>query len=1240
VQDSAGAFDSVPNTITLNVTPVADDASITGDIAGAVVEAGGVANAVAGTPAANGTLTVSDVDAGEDHFQTPASLNGTYGTFTFNETTGAWSYTLDNDRAATQALNTGSSVTDTLSVTSADGTASQTITIAITGSNDHALITGDTTGAVVEAGGVLNDALNTPSVSGTLIAQDADAGQSAFQMPSNLVGTYGSFTFDAGTGAWTYVLDNTLTATQALPAGMVVSETLNVASLDGTAAQTITVTITGSNDAPTLVADSRLAAEDSFASGNVLANDSDVDAGSTLSLTQFSIAGIAGSFAAGSTASIAGVGTLTMVANGNYVFVPVADYTGTVPTVTYTASDGALTSTATLVITITPVNDAPVLDLDSNDSSAAGADHVATYVENGAPISIADVDIRITDPDNAVLQGATVTLTNLQPGDVLAAGSMPAGITATQNSANSITLSGSAPLARYEAAIRAITFSNTSENPSTTPRTLQVTVNDGALGSNLATTTINVLAVNDAPIGVADTGSVVEDATLTRTAAAGVLSNDADPDGADPLSVSGIAFGATVGSVGAPIAGLYGTLTLHADGGYSYSANTAGANALAAGQTGVDVFTYTVRDAAGATSTATLTLTVTGTNDAPVVGSASAQVSEEGLAGANADSSGSIDTTNALTATGTIALSDVDSTTLNVTLAAPSTALSSGGTAVTWTSSNGGKTLTGSAGALTVITASIDDAGNYSVTLSGPIDHADPAVEDLKTFDITVNVSDGVASSSGTLKVNVEDDGPVIGTPSNAILFNGAGTVAEGAMQISFGADMGSAAKAVFSGASLDSAGFITANRVDASGSVVSSGHLTYNGSKLQYVSGADGSLTAVDSSNTAVFTVTGNPASGHYTVTMLKTLDPVQVTTATFGSVSAGNNGTYSFSDGTNTFALAATGTAADGTSSTVNTNNNVFGVANNFIDSGERLTLAISAHGSGNASQVTGMSLTAQGLGSGESLTWSAYNSANVLVGSGTVNGSGNGSTNDVAINLTSAHFSGGAFSSIVFGGGGTNTNYKLQLNSIIGNSESLSQVTNIGVNGVDADGDASASQTIGLKFHANTTITGTAAADALAGGAANDTLSGGSGADILVGGGGNDMLTGGAGSDVFMWHLADRGGSGSPAVDTITDFNTATAAAGGDQLDLRDLLQGETSSGGVGNLGNYLHFIVAGGNTTIQISSAGGFSGGYAASAVDQSIVLQSVDLTAGGLLNTDAQIIQDLLQKSKLLVDTGG
>jgi hypothetical protein len=86
----------------------------------------------------------------------------------------------------------------------------------------------------------------------------------------------------------------------------------------------------------------------------------------------------------------------------------------------------------------------------------------------------------------------------------------------------------------------------------------------------------------------------------------------------------------------------------------------------------------------------------------------------------------------------------------------------------------------------------------------------------------------------------------------------------------------------------------------------------------------------------------------------------------------------------------------------------------------------------------------------------------------------------------------------------------------------------------------------------------------------------------------------------------------------------------------LDLRDLLQGEAHDAiSVGNLQNYLHFEAAGGNTTIQISSGGGFVNGYNVGAVDQTIVLQGVNLLSG--FSTDLQVIQDLLNRGKLVTD---
>ncbi|MCT8950463.1 LapA family giant adhesin [Pseudomonas iridis] len=166
-------------------------------------------------------------------------------------------------------------------------------------------------------------------------------------------------------------------------------------------------------------------------------------------------------------------------------------------------------------------NDAPpVIDLDANNSSGAtGADYKVTFTENtpGAGVSIADTDIRITDPDSTMLTGATVVLTNRQDGDALNLGNSVNGITINAISTNgtvTLTLSGNATLADYMQAIKNISFTNNSEDPSTVPRIITVTVTDGGNYSNTATTTVNVVAVNDAPVAAPINVTGTEDTPL------------------------------------------------------------------------------------------------------------------------------------------------------------------------------------------------------------------------------------------------------------------------------------------------------------------------------------------------------------------------------------------------------------------------------------------------------------------------------------------------------------------------------------------------------------------------------------------------------------------------------------------------------------------------------------------------------------------------------------------------------
>ncbi|MFL6630069.1 MAG: beta strand repeat-containing protein, partial [Vitreoscilla sp.] len=163
-------------------------------------------------------------------------------------------------------------------------------------------------------------------------------------------------------------------------------------------------------------------------------------------------------------------------------------------------------------------------------------------------------------------------------------------------------------------------------------------------------------------------------------------------------------------------------------------------------------------------------------------------------------------------------------------------------------------------------------------------------------------------------------------------------------------------------------------------------------------------------------------------------------------------------------------------------------------------------------------------------------------------------------------------------------------------------------------------------------NDTITGGSGNDRLLGGTGNDAISGGAGNDLIVGGTGTDSLTGGGGNDVFRWEFGDHGTAGAPNVGTITDFSSA--AGNKDVLDLRDLLPGANHDGTQpGNIANYLHFDLSGSDTVIHVSSSGGFSNGYVASAEDETIILKGVDLTAAGTQN-DLQIIHTLLNNGQV------
>jgi VCBS repeat-containing protein len=229
VQLSDGNGGEAEQTVTVVVTGVNDAATISGDSAGGVAD-NGVATAT-------GDLDVTDVDTGEAVFQAGSGTT-TYGDFTVG-TDGEWEYVLDDGNTDVQALAGGETLADTFAVSSDDGT-SQTVTITVTGADDAATISGNAAGAVFEDSGA--------AVTGNLDVADVDDGEAAFQTAADST-TYGAYSIDAD-GDWSYDLNDADATVQALAAGEILIDTFVVSSLDGSDTQTVTITITGTNDAP------------------------------------------------------------------------------------------------------------------------------------------------------------------------------------------------------------------------------------------------------------------------------------------------------------------------------------------------------------------------------------------------------------------------------------------------------------------------------------------------------------------------------------------------------------------------------------------------------------------------------------------------------------------------------------------------------------------------------------------------------------------------------------------------------------------------------------------------------------------------------------------------------------------------------------------------------------------------------------------------------------------------------
>ncbi|MBT2323454.1 DUF4347 domain-containing protein [Variovorax paradoxus] len=521
---------------------------------------------------------------------------------------------------------------------------------------------------------------------------------------------------------------------------------------------------------------------------------------------------------------------LLLASDAQLRFVPAANYNGAPGSLTVRVSDapvtngtdldisatsGAQTSqwsvTRTLSTTVVPRNDAPVL----------GGTTGATAIENGdtgtgtsippVPLltgaAVADLDLATTPGLATGTFGAgsvTVGLDGYQPGDVLSIdpAALPLGVNVSGGNGAPLVVQfdTDTTVAEVQAVLNALTYSSTSDNPTNygadPDRVYTIVINDGnntqaggnaggpALNSNVLTGTLTIAATNDAPTANDDTHSISEDtASVGSNVVTGRLGGqgDTDPDNT-VLTVTGVRTGTeagsgTAGAVGTALTGTYGSVVLNADGSYTYTLNNADprVQALTAGETLTEVYTYTISDGAGGTDVAQLTITITGAanggpaddlpaivvNDANGAATGELSVDEAGLTSVG-DTSETAGSTFAISAADGLAEITVNGTTLSLAQLQAATP----GTPLTITSATGVLSITGFTATATV--GGFVTAGDvsYSYTLTQQQDHSGGEVTD--PFALTVIDRDGDVAN-GTLTVLIVDDVPLAASDANSI---------------------------------------------------------------------------------------------------------------------------------------------------------------------------------------------------------------------------------------------------------------------------------------------------------------------------------------------------------------------------------------------------------------------------------------------------------------------------------------
>jgi len=396
---------------------------------------------------------------------------------------------------------------------------------------------------------------------------------------------------------------------------------------------TVAITVTAVNDTPVAVDDFYTTDEDTIltiAAPGVLANDSDVD------LDPMEVVLV----------TDVEFGNLTIFGDGSFTYTPDPDFFGTdsfvYQLVSYPGPESLWTDEATVTITVNPVGDAPVLGMieDATIPEMVVFSFTATATDVDLPAQVLTFSL-VGAPDGAVItEGGVFTWTPSEeqgPGVytftvMVCDDTTPTPLCDEQEITLIVTEVNTAPVAQAQSVITpeetaldvTLVATDTENDPLTYaivdqpthgtvtlvgttatytpdldyagPDSFTFKANDGLVDSNVATVSITVTPINDAPAAVDDEYMMAEKETLT-IATPGVLANDIDVDG-DTLSAILVD---TVSN---------GTLTLNADGSFTYTPDEY--------FNGTDSFTYKAKDAVLESDLAVVTITVTPVNDWPI----------------------------------------------------------------------------------------------------------------------------------------------------------------------------------------------------------------------------------------------------------------------------------------------------------------------------------------------------------------------------------------------------------------------------------------------------------------------------------------------------------------------------------------------------------------------------------------------------------------------------------------------